>query len=307
MLDIEDQLRRYGDALERHLEHGRDHQVLTGPPARRLSHRSLAVAAALVIALGSTTLIIVRDADDAAVVSTTPDAGRPRAGVFSTPTDTVLLFSDGIAGATAIDLDRRIAARRVIKGERAGDQSFRLTLTGDHLVVGWGEIYAAPLAGGTSRKIADATVYLPASEPGEVWTLTWDGGRIGAGAAILQRATVHGTVTFTSDEFDPSAMQPVVGVPGGVVVNTPSGVAVWDVITDSAGPVLGPGPAIAAVRTEGPWPGASRRAPTSMSSRWLALVHQRLSTWRPRASSSPYPTMAAISRTSDRPVNEQTW
>lgn len=246
MLDIEDQLRRYGDALERHLEHGRDDQVLTGPPAPRLSHRWLAAAAVLVMALGSATLIITRDADDAAVVSTTPDADRPRAGVFSTPTDTVLLFSDGIDGATAIDLDRRIAGRRVIEGERAGDQSFRLTLTGDHLVVGWGEIYATPLAGGASRKIADATIYLPASEPGEVWTLTWDGGRIGAGAAILQRVTVHGTVTFTSEKFDPSAMQPVIGVPGGVVVDTPSGVAVWDVTTGTAGPVLGPGPAIAA-------------------------------------------------------------
>lgn len=246
MLDIEDQLRRYGDALERHLEHGRDGEVLTAPPARRPSHRWLAVAAMLVIALGSVTLVVTHDADHAAVVSTTPDAGAPRAGVFSTPTDTVLLFSDGIDGATAIDLDRRLAGRRVIDGERAGDQSFRLTLTGDHLVVGWGEIYAAPLAGGASRKMGDATMYLPASEPGEVWTLTWEGGRIGAGAATLRRVAVDGTVTFTSHEFDPSVMQPVVGVPGGLAVQTPNGIAVWDANTGSAGPVLGPGPASAA-------------------------------------------------------------
>lgn len=107
-------------------------------------------AAVLVITLGSATLAVIRKADDPAVVSTTPDAGQARAGVFSTPTETVLLFSDGIDGATAIDLDRRVAGRRVIEGERAGDQSFRLTLTGEHLVVGWGEIHAAPLAGGTS-------------------------------------------------------------------------------------------------------------------------------------------------------------
>lgn len=200
----------------------------------------------LVIALGSVTLVVTNVADDPAVVSTTPDAGASRAGVFSTPTDTVLLFSDGIDGATAIDLDRRIAGRRVIDGERAGDQSFRLTLTGDHVVVGWGEIYAAPLAGGTSRKMGDATIYLPASEPGEVWTLTWEGGRIGAGAATLQRLAVDGTVTFTSQEFDASVMRPVLGVPGGIAVDTPNGIAVWDAYTGSAGPVLGPGPAIAA-------------------------------------------------------------
>lgn len=63
---------------------------------------------------------------------------------------------------------------------------------------------------------------------------------------MLQRVTVDGTVTFTSYEFDPSAMRPVLGVPGGIVVETPDGVAVWDATTGSAGPVLGPGPAIAA-------------------------------------------------------------
>jgi hypothetical protein len=203
-------------------------------------------AAVSVFALGSAALIMTRVDDDPSVLSTTSDAGGPRAGVFSTPTDTVLLFSDGVDGATAIDLDRRIAGRRVVDGERAGDQSFRLTLAGDHLVVGWGEIYAAPLAGGASRKVADATIYLPASEPGEVWTLTWEGGRIGAGGATLQRVSVDGTVTSTSHEVDPSVTQPVIGVPGGIVVDTPNGVAVWDADTGSTGPVLGPGPVTAA-------------------------------------------------------------
>jgi len=225
VLDIEDQLRRYGEALQRHLGDGPDDQVLTAP-ARRRPRLWLVAAAVLVIAPGSATFIVTRLDDDHAAVSTTPDSDAARTGVFSTPTDTVLLFSDGIDGATAIDLDRRIAGRRVIEGERAGDQSFRLTLTGDHLVVGWGEIYAAPLAGGASRKIADATIYIPASEPGEVWTVTWEGGRIGAGAATLRRVSVAGTVTFTSTEFDPSVMQPVMGVPGGIVVDTPNGVAV---------------------------------------------------------------------------------
>lgn len=246
MLDIEDQLCRYGEALERHLGEGQDGQILSAAPARRRSHRWLTAAAVLVIAIASTTFVLTRVGDDRAVVSTTPDSGGAPSGVFSTPTDTVLLFSDGTNGATAIDLDRRVAGRRVIEGERAGDQPFRLTLTGDHLVVGWSEIYAAPLDGGASRKIADATVYLPASEPREVWTLTWEGSRIGAGAAILQRITVDGAVTFTSTEFDPSVMEPVIGVPGGIVVNTSSGVAIWYADSGRTGPVLGPGPATSA-------------------------------------------------------------
>jgi hypothetical protein len=249
VLEIEDQLRRYGEALEHELLDRTDDAVLTPGSHRRRSRRLLATAAALVVvAVGVTAALVHQFADDDAVVSTTPTAPseRSQTGVFSTPTNTVLLFTDGIDGATAIDLDRRRAGRRVIEGERAGDQSFRLTLTGEHLVVGWGEIYAAPLSGRTSQKIADATIYVPASEPGEVWTITWEGGRIGTGAATLRRVRVDGTVVFTSTMFDPARLQPVIGVPGGLVVNTTEGVAVWDADSGTTGALLGPGPAIGA-------------------------------------------------------------
>jgi hypothetical protein len=246
VLDIEDQLRRYGDALEGHLDDRRAVPVAAVPPDGRRSRLRLAAAAVLVIGLASVAVALTRADDDPSVLSITPDSGGAASGVFSTPTDAVVLFSDGIDGATAIDLDRRIAGRRVVEGERAGDQPFRLTLAGDHLVVGWGDIYAAPLAGGASRKIADATIYLPAAEPGEIWTLTWEGGRIDIGAATLRRVSIDGAVTFTSHEFDPSVTRPVIGVPGGLVVNTPDGVAVWDASSASTGPVLGPGPATTA-------------------------------------------------------------
>lgn len=250
MLEIEEQLRRYGEALERGLIDRVDGLPVT--PLRR--HRRprrvfVAATAALVIAAGvATTLALVASKDEGSVVSTEPATpGEPsRAGVFSTPTDTILLFSDGIDGATAIDLDRRLAGRRVIKGERAGDQPFRLTLTGEHLVVGWGEIYAAPLSGKPSRQIADATMYIPASESDEVWTLTWDGERTGSGTATVHRVRMDGTVVFTSTTFDPAILEPVIGVPGGIAVNTHEGVAVWHADTGTTSPVLGPGPATAA-------------------------------------------------------------
>lgn len=250
MLEIEEQLRRYGEAVEGELLHGW-HGRPAVPMARRPRTRRILVAAAAlvaVVAIGVAAMSALNDREDGgSVVSVGPsDAEPPRAGVFSTPTDVVLLFSDGIDGATAIDLDRRLAGRRVIEGERAGDQPFRLTLTGEHLVVGWGEIYAAPLNGGSSKKIADATIYVPASEPGEVWTITWEEGRINAGAATLQRVRVDGTVVFTSTTFDPANLEPIIGVPGGVAVNTPEGVAVWDAETGTTGDVLGPGRATSA-------------------------------------------------------------
>ncbi|MGH9235876.1 MAG: hypothetical protein ACRD0R_21365 [Acidimicrobiales bacterium] len=147
-----------------------------------------------------------------------PSTSSGRDGVFSTATDVVLLVSDGIDGVTAVDLDHRFAGRRVVEGERAGDQPYRLTLTGSHLVVGWGEIYAAPLSGASSTRIDDATIYLPAAEPGEVWTVTWDGGRVGEGQASVRRVRVDGTIEFSSDGFDTARLTPLLGVPGGVAV-----------------------------------------------------------------------------------------
>ena len=121
----------------------------------------------------------------------------------------MLLLSDGIDGVTAIDLDNRIAGRRVIPGERAGDQPYRITVTGDHVVVGWGEIYAQPLSGAQSAKIDDATTYVPAAESGEVWTVAWEGERVGLGPAVVRRVNVNGTVTFSSSAWDTGIMFPL--------------------------------------------------------------------------------------------------
>ena len=249
MLELEDELRRYGQAVEQHLlDRAEAIPALMTPADRRWRGIAVGVATLIVLVAGAVAVVAGTANDQDAVVAA--DTARPtdarHAGVFTTPTDTVLLFSDGIDGVTAIDLDRRLAGRRVIEGERAGDQQFRLTLTGDHLLVGWGEIYAAPLDGGPSEKVADATIYLPASENGEVWTLTWEGGRIGAGPATLRRIRLDGTTVFETDSFDPSTLEPVQGVPGGLLVNSPEGVAVWDAHTQTTGPVLGPGRAIAA-------------------------------------------------------------
>ena len=244
MHDIEDQLRSYGEAFETHFLDG------SQLPARSPSRRVLAAVAAVVVLAGAgVAVLLTRGAgDENGVVSTEPTApaGPADDAVFATPTNVVLLFSDGIDGATAVDLDRGVAGRRVIDGERAGDQSFRLTLTGDHLVVGWGEIYADPLDGGPSRKIADATIYVPASEPGEVWTLTWDGGAIGAGPSTIARVRVDGTVAYGPASIDLTNSSAVIGVPGGLAFDTPKASRCGTPTRGAFGPVLGPGPVTAA-------------------------------------------------------------
>jgi hypothetical protein len=189
-----------------------------------------------------------------AVRSTAGSRANPRpttAGLFAETTGVVLVLSDGIDGVTAIDVDHRVAGRRVIKGERAGDQQFRITATDHDLIVGWDQIYAFPLTDGPPRKIADATIYAPAAEPGQVWTITWEGDRTGAGASTVQRVTTRGKVVFSTTKLDTTTAQPILGVPGGLVVQTPNGPAIWNAATNTIESVLGPGRPATSVASNG--------------------------------------------------------
>jgi hypothetical protein len=188
------------------------------------------------------------DQEDDAGVAPTFRSARP---VFAAQTNTVLLFSDGIDGVTALDLDTGVAARRVVEGERAGDQPYRINLTGDHLVIGWGEIYAAPLDGGASKPIDEATIYIPAAEPGEVWTVDFPGGRIGQGQAEIRRVDMDGTVRSSSDALDTSRYTPLYGVPGGLAVQGSRSVAIWDAATSLLGDPIGSGAVVGAIVSDG--------------------------------------------------------
>lgn len=146
--------------------------------ARRRQRRRRRLIGVVVGALAASAVALSITTDNGPNTRRSREVPRPATQpLFAEKTGAVLLLSDGIDGVTAIDVDHRVAGRRVIEGERAGDQPFRITTTGDQLIVGWGEIYAMPLTRGPSRKIADATIYIPAAEPGQVWTITWEGGR----------------------------------------------------------------------------------------------------------------------------------
>lgn len=244
MREVEEQLRLYGAALERELTQGEmDARVWeVERPRRHRLRRPALVAAAAAVAVVAAVLMADAPERDSQVATSGPAPTETKDSLFSTPTDVVLLLSDGIDGVTALDLDRRVAGRRVIEGERAGDQQFRLTLTADHLVVGWGEVYAAPLSGAPSVKIADAAVYVPAAEPGQIWALTWDGGGVGRGRPKLQRLTVDGTEVFTSESFDAERLTPLLGVPDGLAVQTPNGVAIWEASTGELAQATPSGP-----------------------------------------------------------------
>lgn len=193
---------------------------------RRRRRISRSVAAVATVALVATTAVVARDR----MMERRHDrlAGG---GVFAVETDTVLLFDDGLDGIVAVDLDRRLAVRRPIMGQRAGDQPFRLLRTGDSLIVGWAEVWAAPLDGGRPRKLTDATSAFPASEPGTVWVVRYPGGRIGEGAPEYRQLDLGGDVIRRTDGLDETAHVGSwgIGVRGGLAFSTSDGIRALDV------------------------------------------------------------------------------
>jgi DNA-binding beta-propeller fold protein YncE len=167
-----------------------------------------------------------------------PPDGDDTQSVFSEPTGSVLISDDGLGGAQIIDLDERRVVRRVLEGQAAGDQPFRLTPFGDEFLVGWGEIYSWDPRTASSRLVADSTIYVPAAEPDRVWLVDWSDGTIGLGANTYRYMTTDGTTlyeglpTAVADAGDENWF-PERGVPDGLVFQTDQGLAIWDAATDA--------------------------------------------------------------------------
>lgn len=104
MLEIEDQLRRYGEALEHELLDRTDHPALTTRSHRRRSRPLLATAATLVvIAIGGGVVVARQSAEDSVAVSTKPTAPSERsAGAPSSVDPSYRLSSEAVPTASLV-------------------------------------------------------------------------------------------------------------------------------------------------------------------------------------------------------------
>jgi hypothetical protein len=169
----------------------------------------------------------------------TPSARRPSEpvhdgwsdrGAFPTATGAVLVFDDGLDGVAVVDLDRGLTVRRVLEGQRAGDQSPRLWRTGDHLVVGWGSIHAVDIRTAESHLVGEARTAVPAAEPGHLWLIDYPGGT--RAAPTYRLVDLAGEVVAEGTSTVPDLGFPAAGTTGGLLFTTESGVALWDAAED---------------------------------------------------------------------------
>jgi len=150
----------------------------------------------------------------------------PTGPLFGEEVPWILLFDDGLDGVLAIDPNERIGSRSAVAGHRAGDQPYRLTLVDDHLVVGWGAVYASHIRTGQSTFLGGATIYVPAAEPGLVWLIKWAGGPIGQGDATVWQVNMSGETVTAPEPLDADGY-PAIGVPGGLALQTEDGLRMW--------------------------------------------------------------------------------
>lgn len=147
--------------------------------------------------------------------------------LFGVETGVVLLLDDGIDGVLAIDPDRRLAARSVVEGQRAGDEPYSMVRVGDSLVVGWSEIFAVVIATREHTSLGRATIFVPAAEPDRVWLINWPGGAIGSGTPQVWQVTVNGERITEPAILDVDGF-PSHGIPGGLAIEHDQGLILWN-------------------------------------------------------------------------------
>jgi hypothetical protein len=154
----------------------------------------------------------------------------------------VFLFDDGIDGVLAVDPTNRVASRSVVDGQRAGDQPYRLELVENRLIVGWGEVRASDIYARRSVSLGEATIYLPAFLPDRVWLINDPAGVVDGGPPLAwQVSVVTGERLSEPRPVDVDGI-PAIGIPGGLAIETDTGIALWDADTGEVFKVLGTGP-----------------------------------------------------------------
>ena len=158
--------------------------------------------------------------------------------MFSRPLPWTLVFDNGSFGVEVVDLNENEVVVRDVEGARGGDQPFRLTVHDGHLVVGWGEIYAYDISSGESSQLAEATIHVPAAAPSRVWIVDYPGGSIGLGSPEVWQVHVAGGQSTERQVLDIDGF-PAHGIPGGVALESESGILLWDSEAGAAVGTLG--------------------------------------------------------------------
>ncbi|MBU1226533.1 MAG: hypothetical protein KJ698_04870 [Actinobacteria bacterium] len=244
-------------------------------PRSRRSRVGAAAAAVAVVALFAAVTVILRATAFAPTTpaSTTmaatsgtsmpsrttlgpPAASFPESGpTFGRTTGIVLFLNDGVDGITAVDLDRRLVSLSTVEGRRVGDEFRSIIRVGDKLVVGWGQPHAVDLATRQVTILGTAMEFLPATEPDRVWLVDYPSRSIGVGAPVAWQVDMSGTVLSEPKELPAGIGLPVIGIQGGLALQTVTGLRLWDAASGEVTRLEGPGPGIAsdAAGTELAW------------------------------------------------------
>jgi hypothetical protein len=209
--------------------------------AQRRRARFWATAGVAAIAVMATAAAIARPRHDSSFVTV-----RPRVSA-SVPSDVVVFDDNG--GLSAVDFSKRTVTHYPLGGWRAGDQPYLSLRVGNNVVAGWGDVYATPLGGGKARLLGTGIV-VPAVEPGAVWLTSYGQVRTSTERLVDMRGRVlleGATPRDASGGVDTA----ITGAPGGLVLQTANGLAIWDARTGRVTRRLGSGPGVTALPMAG--------------------------------------------------------
>lgn len=223
--------------------------------------RRWAVAAAAFVAVvlvGATTIWLAPGSEPEPPVLSSPDTPSTSAVADDSVPDTTetvepagdlvfgsrlpwtLVFDNGAYTISVLDLNQDEPDIVEVEGSRGGDQPYRLTVHDGHLVVGWGQIYSFDTTTLESSLLGEATIHVPASAPSRVWMVDYPSGRIGPGPPEVWQVHVAGGQTTERHVLDVDG-DPAHGIPGGLALESDSGVVLWDAETEAVVGVLGTG------------------------------------------------------------------
>lgn len=146
----------------------------------------------------------------------------PALGVES---EVILIFDDGLDGLLYVDPDRRIATRRT-EGLQRQSRRAQLDQVGDVLLVGGVVTEALSLSTRQTTRLPEASYHLIAPD-GSLWLVD-----VSPAAEVIPIPIVT-NIGLDGEVLTPTRETPIRGVPsaavaGGLVIDTPQGLFLWD-------------------------------------------------------------------------------